>query len=133
MVAKIQRLAPDDVLRGSYVGGGSLLAAYCHTICSNHFGDTYLPVDNDMPHSQQSKDFLFAILEPTKQRVLGFSPGTKGDKFWDAAKILCKERSFIETREGYIGLAPEVVQPADQVCVFVGCDNPLLFRPVPNS
>ena len=133
MVANIQRLAPDDILCGSYIGGGSLLAAYCHTICTNHFGDGFLPVDNDMGHSQQNKDFLFAILGSTKQEVLDFSPGTEGDHFWNIAKIMCKERSFIETREGYIGLAPEVVQPGDQVCVFLGCDNPLLLRPAPNS
>ncbi|CAF9941440.1 MAG: hypothetical protein ALECFALPRED_009142 [Alectoria fallacina] len=132
MVAEIQRLAPNGILSGSYVGGGSLLAAYCATICSNHFGDTYLPVDQDMPHFQQSKDVLFAILEPTKQRDLNFSPGTDTEKWLNIAKIICEKRSFIKTREGYLGLAPGAVQPGDQVCVLLGCDNPLLLRPAPN-
>lgn len=38
-------------------------------------------------------------------------------------------RSFITTREGYIGFASMAAQPGDVVLVILGCDSPMLLRP----
>ena len=42
-------------------------------------------------------------------------------------------RSLFRMKEGYIGLAPEVAQVGDQVCVILGCDAPLILRPTLNK
>jgi len=51
----------------------------------------------------------------------------------DAALMFCEGRSFIVTEEGYIGLAPDVTEAGDVVCVFLGCDSPLILRPMENG
>ncbi|KAH8777850.1 heterokaryon incompatibility protein [Diaporthe sp. PMI_573] len=47
----------------------------------------------------------------------------------DSALGCCAERAFIQTHEGYIGLAPAETRPGDAVAIFLGCSNPLVLRP----
>ena len=133
LIAEIQRLAPQDVLRGSYVGSGSLLTAYCTTLCAGAFGDTYLPSDEYLPQSQQSLDFLSAILQPGIKQDPVYSPDSQAVKFLRFVGAYCKARSFIKTREGHIGLAPQHAQSGDQICILLGCDLPMLLRPTSES
>ncbi len=132
LITRIHRATPDDTLRVSYISGGSLLVAYCHTVCASDFADAYLPIRKGLPRVQQSLDFLSAILQPTKQRVPGYGLGTEAHKFLNAASHYLKDKLIITTREGYIGLAPPKALPGDHVCVLLGCATPLLLRPVPN-
>lgn len=41
----------------------------------------------------------------------------------------CAERAFVQTHEGYIGLAPADTRPGDVVAIFLGCSTPLVLRP----
>ena len=132
MIPEIRRIAPYQVLRRSYVGGGSLLAAYCCTICASDFCDMHLPPRRDRPQFRQSKDFLSAVLQPAENQIPDHSPGTEAYNFLIAENFYSAERSFVETREGYIGLAPQTAQPGDQVCILLGCDKPMLLRPASN-
>lgn len=132
VILEIQRLAPHGILERSYPGRGSVLAAYCHTICADRFSDGCLPLRKDFPQFQQSMDFLSTILQPAKNRNPDTSPGSEASKFLLNARHFCKQKSFIETCEGYIGLAPQIAQPGDHVCVLLGCDVPMLLRPAPN-
>lgn len=129
---EIQRLAPHEMSERSYPGGGSVLAAYCRIICADRFSDGRLPPRKDFPQLQQSIDFLSAILQPTQKRSPDTSPGTEANKFLATARNSCRQRSFIETREGYIGLASQMAQPGDHVCVLLGCKVPILLRPAPD-
>ena len=133
LIAEIQRLAPHNALHGPYVGGGSLLTAYCTTLCANTFSDTCLPRHENFPEFQQSLDFLFAILHPAVKKAPDYGPGVQANKFLSWVWEYCKLRSFFKTREGYIGLAPRNAQPEDQVCFLLGCNMPMLLRPTTNS
>lgn len=133
IITEIQRLAPHDVLQGSYIGSGSLLTAYCNTLCAKHFSNVYLPHRTVYPQFQQSLDFLSAILQPGIEQVPDYSWGTKAEKFLDDVWRWGKERSFVKTCEGYIALAPPNAQPGDQVCLLLGCGSPMLLRPTSNS
>ena len=133
LIAEIRRLAPRDVLQGSYIGSGSLLTAYCNTLCVKRFDHVYLPHREVLPHFQQSLDFLSAILQPGIKQVPDYSHGTQAEKFLDYTWSYCKERSFVKTPEGYIGLAPLNAQPGDQVCILLGSKFPMLLRPTSKS
>ena len=132
VVAELQRIGNNDNLLSSYVGGGSLLAAYCHTFCAGSFAERYSPPHNLWPRSQQSLDFLSAILQPAKQPVPEHEPGSEAFKFLIYTYLYLENRSFIKTREGFIGLAPSNALPGDQVCILLGCDVPILLRPALN-
>ena len=134
-IAEIQKLAPQGVLQRSYIENGSLLTAYCITLCANSFsdGESYslrTPFD---PQFQQSLNFLSAILQPCIKPVPNPSRGTQAEKYIDNVYSVCRKRSFVKTREGYIGLAPQNAQLGDQVCVLLSCDTPMLVRSTSRS
>lgn len=133
LIADIQRIAPHGTLQDSYTGGGSLLTAYCNTICANHFSETMLPPAKLTPHYQESLDILSAILQPGERRAPDYSPDTQVEIFLGRVRDYCKNRSFIKTSEGYIGLAPKNAQLGDLICVLLGCDTPMLLRPTSYS
>ena len=132
-IAEIQRLAPQDVLHGSYIGNGSLLTAYCITLCDNLFSENYSPRTTFFPQFQQSLDFLSGILQPGINQVPNPSRGTQAESYIEYVWSVCRKRSFVKTREGYIGLAPQNAQVGDQVCVLLGCEMPMLLRSTSKS
>jgi hypothetical protein len=129
LIAGICRPSPDDVTSASYVGGGSLLDAYCRTICCDNCGDGYLPTLPHFPDLPQSRNALIAFLKNDEAQMPDCSPGTDAAKFLDWAWNFCPGRSFFTTKEGYIGLAPKAAKPNDQVCVIFGCPSSMLLRP----
>lgn len=46
-----------------------------------------------------------------------------------ALKSLLDDRQFIITNEGFVGLAPAIAQPGDQIVVFAGMAVPFVLRP----
>lgn len=46
---------------------------------------------------------------------------------------LLNNRAFLITREGHIGFAPQAARPGDEVCIILGCQSPLLLRPIHNG
>lgn len=129
LITEIQLLANCGILRGSYIGGGSFLAAYCYTICAADFDDLYLPPQKARPQLQLS---MSLILQLAKTRILDNRSQDEVQMLLHSANYFRSHRSFIKTCEGYIGLAPRMAQPGDQVCVLLGGNMPLLLRPAPN-
>ena len=123
------KLAKNDIQPISYVGGGSLLAAYCHTLVAGEFAELYGPPRKFWPRFQQSLDFVSAVLQPARQPLPEIGDGTDVSRFLEEAHIFLVNRSFVKTREGYIGLAPPNAMPGDHVCVLLGSNMPMLLRP----
>jgi hypothetical protein len=40
------------------------------------------------------------------------------------------QRRFVVTKTGYIGLVPELTEVEDIICILLGCDTPLVLRPI---
>jgi hypothetical protein len=41
-------------------------------------------------------------------------------------------RCLFVTPRGYIGVGPPTVQKGDKICILLGCDIPLIIRPIDN-
>ena len=50
--------------------------------------------------------------------------------FADAMGNNCRNRSFCITENGYMGLVPPGTQNNDQICIFAGCELPLVIRQI---
>lgn len=57
-------------------------------------------------------------------------PTGNAEEFFPDALHHCRNRRFIVTEKGYLGLAPEVAEEGDSVCVFLGGQVPFLLRPI---
>ena len=132
-IAELSRHIPLNALGDSYIAGGTLLDAYCATTCANQFRSTYLRPRPDLPHFPHSSEILHQILQSPNPPSGDHSNSTEAQKFLDTALHYCHGASFIKTREGYIGLAPRLAQPRDQICILPGCNWPMLLRPAPDS
>ena len=126
---EVRRLAPGNVEHSSYVAGGSLIDAFCSTIYANNFSDLTRSNRSDWPQFEESRDYVLAILQ-AKRWLLKPAFGSTQSRYVARVLRLCEKRSFITTEEGYIGLAPKATKPGDQVCILLGCRNPLVLRPV---
>ena len=112
-----------------YIDGGSMLDAYCRTMCCDQFADWYIPHLPNFPDFQKSRAALLAILEPEEDGVLDTKPGTPAGVYCDYVWSLCRGRSFFTTEEGFIGLGPASTRSGDRICVLLGCPSPLILRP----
>ena len=65
-------------------------------------------------------------------RALGMVERLKNRRWqWTAyeAMIACKGRRFFTTPKGFMGLAPDIAQVGDKICLISGCCTPFVIRP----
>ena len=128
VIDEIRRLAPPDFEDGLYDSGGSLINAIVSTFCANTFDSTTRPPTARWPPFGRSRELVLAILRD-KHLTPDCPPGADERRYLDFVLTYCEGRSFLTTREGYIGLAPKAAKPGDQICVLLGCTMPLVLRP----
>ncbi|KIW03032.1 uncharacterized protein PV09_05685 [Verruconis gallopava] len=133
LVSAVAHYAPPDVLNGSYVNNGSLLDAYCRTLCCGYFGEEYLQPLAHFPNFEKSKAILKNLINAADPTAEDLSTGTGGHRLLDWFWTFGQGRSFFTAVEGYIGLAPKEAKPGDQVCILLGCPMPLVLRPLKNK
>lgn len=112
------------------VGCGSMTEVYCRTLCGDEDQDLYVPRTKGRPDLQACITDLLLHLGSDEATSIPLSPAINSELYMDFVRLFCKGRSLIVTKEGYIGLASSATQRDDQVCVLLGCDVPLLLRPV---
>jgi len=128
---ELQRVAICNNLTGTYAGGGVLQDALCRTFRLNIFQERWDPPVSTQISEQEGRTTFPQLLECTPE---SFADDLIRDgKFHGYLKSVIKfwkGRSFITTEDGYIGLAPKATRPGDRVCVLLGCNSPLVIRPV---
>jgi hypothetical protein len=111
----------DIGMNSQYVGGGSMLEACCRLIDCNYFSDTY---DNapTLPSFREVIDAMRSVMiaQDFELALRSFNP------YYVNQTVL--GRKLAVTDAGYLGLVPEETIPGDEVCVLLGCDNPMLLR-----
>ena len=132
MADEIRRLAPTNFEDVRYVSGGSLLDALTSTLCIDSFYNRTRPPFAQFARFEQSREVVRAILR-TKTPVPPYSSIADEILYLESVLLYAQGRSFIKTKEGYIGLAPKATKPGDQISVLLGCPMPLVLRPVATS
>jgi hypothetical protein len=127
----MRKLVPIEGVDQPYVGGGTVYEAYIRTFVCDMFLDGILPPQPyNMSNRRKSKlEFDCMIRFPSVTRR------TTHDKtmYLNTFSLFTHQRTFINTEEGHIGLAPLGLQPGDIVAVIFGCTVPLALRPSLNG
>jgi hypothetical protein len=77
-----------------------------------------------------------AIKPPRRLKAANFKPLQNADEESEIIAVLNITfgpqygRRFLVTEEGYIGLAPNIAQKGDIVCVLLGGEVPFVLRPL---
>jgi hypothetical protein len=126
-IRELQRLAPPHVAEGSYITGITTMEAYCRSLCSNDFGERFVPPNPGFPELYQILGDFRTLLESKNNLILEESSFGIN---WYLKRIaeFCDGRSFFQTEEGYFGIGPACVRDGDILSVILGCRNPLLLR-----
>ncbi|KAM0795427.1 heterokaryon incompatibility protein-domain-containing protein [Usnea florida] len=130
LIDEIRRHAPSNQENSEYVSGESLLDAFVSTLCANAFVHTSSPPVNKHPRFEESRGFVQNVLQNTKPPPSAFANAAVYLGYIHGA---CRNRSFITTKEGYIGLAPSETKPGDQICILLGCRIAMILRPASHS
>lgn len=134
LIDEIRRHAPLSLEHSEYVSGESLLDAFVSTLYANTFIHTSSPPLTICPQFEESREFIQKVLQNRDMiPISSLTVDTDAGKYMACAITLCQKRSFIMTKEGYIGIAPSATKPGDQVCVLLGCEKPMVLRPTPSS
>lgn len=147
----VRKWEPKDLETGTYPGGGSVRDAYARTLSGNALNDRFPERDYAGSFNewiaQDSPTALFG--EKAKTPLSADSNPTLMEKL---ALSLLPGRAFVRTKEGYFGLAPGVARKGkiswcssvsqtqlivifldDIIAVFLGCETPILLRPLPGN
>ena len=127
---EVIRLIRDSVYaRGidtesQYVGGGSMLEAFCRVIGCNEFIEQRDALD--FPRFREAKDAMRDILLITPTEEFESALNSFDNSFIHSG---VRGRTLVTTDDGYLGLAPQEVKVGDAVCIIPGCRVPMILRP----
>lgn len=127
-----------DLHTATYRTGCSLLEALCGTrLCSDFVGQEPLPL-YDLTVKRATDELLGLLRQhpsapenaalPDASTKTMTSPGSGG--YLGKVRDVGRGRHFMQTAEGFIGMAPPGTQVTDIVCVILGCRLPMVLRPV---
>ena len=107
------------------VGENSKMDALCHTLCCNGFDELFRPSSQGLPRLQESQAFMSTFLKDDTSPQ--YRDGNRLDyelsvRYWK------RNRAFLTTKEGNIGLAPRRTRIGDRLCIVLGCQSPLVLR-----
>lgn len=132
-VDHVRQWQPRDLDTAIYrPTGDTLRKAYACTLIENVVAERYLKYADYIPTDKWVEQAGGGSLFGDFARSPGVSEADESGKLDIAvseALAICAERAFVQTHEGYIGLAPADTRPGDVVAIFLGCSNPLVLRP----
>ncbi|KAI1362067.1 heterokaryon incompatibility protein-domain-containing protein [Xylaria arbuscula] len=105
-----------------YKTGETATEAIYRTLGVGEFSDSYYPPSTSVPGYQ---DYFSVIKDLSQDEVSRFTRS-----YADSISQFARGRCFFTTEEGHIGMAASSAQTGDIVCDILGCDIPLLLRPI---
>jgi hypothetical protein len=125
--ALLQLLSTID-LNADYMGLCSRLDAFVRTLCLDDFAELRdPPVPSSRSNFKASRQYL---MELVSGKADPSDISTAAERFLTRVWNDLKYRCIFETAEGHIGLGTISAELGDQVIVIIGCDVPMLVRPL---
>ncbi|KAF2233391.1 hypothetical protein EV356DRAFT_547969 [Viridothelium virens] len=125
----IRSWQPEDAARSTYMTGESLSIAFAITLRMNRVKERFPKVRYTLDE-WLARCFQTGLLGVDNE--VAFANDDKEIQSFDGRAIdICTGRTFVRTREGYVGLAPCDAQQGDVIVVLLGCDSPVLLRKQP--
>jgi hypothetical protein len=131
-VENIRRMATWIGLERPFTHGNEQFEAFCRTLSSNRFYESYSPPEPSFPTLQQTEATISKALDvrlgPAEVQFL--------DSSYDAVLTtiagLYRNRCCFRTKNGQIGIGLSAVMAGDVVAVLLGCRTPIILRPCEN-
>ncbi|KAI8623268.1 heterokaryon incompatibility protein-domain-containing protein [Xylariaceae sp. FL1651] len=118
---------PTSSEEGTYHNGEPLCDVYTKITAGNYLRERFpannVPTLNEWASHLATHDLGISQAEHGNS-VIGLSSFHE-----DYSRDLLRQRTFIRTTEGYLGLGPTDAHQGDVIVVLLGCDSPMALRP----
>ncbi|KAK8073450.1 hypothetical protein PG994_004349 [Apiospora phragmitis] len=112
-----------DFGSGGYVTGENEMEAFATVLCGHRTRERYPRLHSSPTVPELSKMVRDEILHTSRKDDLAENRNLTG------ILELVRDKTFIQSAEGYFGLGPEDSQVGDIICVLLGTHLPLVLRP----
>ncbi|KAL8666378.1 MAG: hypothetical protein Q9168_007493 [Polycauliona sp. 1 TL-2023] len=104
------------------------LGTIWRSLCCNEFSDRQEPInDNYMDFEGSLEYFRILSADPIVELTEEFlSPCLA---LFNTLHARGRNRSFVMTEQGHLGLAPKMARQSDYIVVLLGCTSPMVLRP----
>lgn len=126
----LRNLLPDDLLNGDYPTGISKLEAYARTFLANAVAEMAEPWRGEDPTLEDAKSIVIQLYETRKASASQTRAMGPSDAFFKISRAMVGGKQLMTTSHGYIGIAPCLAEPGDEICILVGCHTPMILRPL---
>ncbi|KAI0871948.1 HET-domain-containing protein [Hypoxylon argillaceum] len=127
----LRKLIPEEVgIEEKYTTSIGIVEALARTLVCDGLEDNAKPSSNTgarLDGATQTVKQMILNVEYSEEQFQLASPGRE---FLIQARELISNKQFVKCTNGYIGIAPPSAQVGDEVCVLLGCDAPMLLRPL---
>ncbi|KAM0214759.1 hypothetical protein ACHAQD_008658 [Fusarium lateritium] len=124
----IRSWEPQGDLNKPYPGGGTLLDAFAATMVQDYRKDRYATIEHTFEDIKAK--FKTGLLSTASDPI---SELDVRDLMQFEILTRTQARTMMTTERGSMGLGCTFARPGDVICVFLGCDFPLLLRPLENN
>jgi hypothetical protein len=131
-VENIRRMATSIELEVPFTHENEKFEAFCRTLSSNRFCESYSPQETRFPTLQQVEATISKALDAR------FSPVEVQRSIASDVDVVAavsgeyRNRSFFKTTGGQIGIGLYAMMAGDVVAVLLGCRTPIILRPYEN-
>jgi hypothetical protein len=123
-----------DVEHPVVVDSEKLLDSFCEILGCGYFQGSQIPLELPLPDFKKCRQTLETILnsEPEDDSIHFISSETDLPRHWiellKKFRVRCRDRCFLVTEHGNIGLGPLFTRPGDEVAVFLGLYSVMTVR-----
>ena len=123
----IRAISQDLGIHLTHISGGRTIDAFSRTLFQDQFGETFVPTMDFLPSVNDCSRFVRDVLRDPIEEI---DPGS-----WLRMRtsVASFDRLLSISKEGHICLLPYAAVEGDVVCVILGCNSPLLLRPLSNG
>ncbi|RDW74779.1 hypothetical protein BP6252_05921 [Coleophoma cylindrospora] len=132
VLEEMGKLAPSDDCppdKGYPGGTYTMLEAFCRTVCSNEFWESYTNNDARLPGFYEFTQYP-SISQWAEALSRGFQFLHEKHLYLNHIINMLNSRSLFITEDNYIGIGPGNLRPGDEVCILLGCPSPMILRPI---
>ena len=119
-----------DGMADEYMTGVSMIEALARTLLHNFSSNLFFPENKHWPQLDSAVNFLEKLMADHEISQDDLVPGTAASNFLLSVFNQTIDRHLFRASNGYIGIGPSWAEPGDLICVLLGCDAPMLLRPV---
>ena len=134
IVAKLCDWKPADAYKKPYMAGGTLLEAYCRTLCAGAFRDEFMPSGEGLPDFDRLINFLKSHLELSAEvRSKWLAKNLENGLHSDLRFVANQQelgKIFVTREKDAFGVVYGSVLPGDKVCILLGLQSPICLRRV---